>query len=329
MFWSIVLNLLFLVIGMFLLIKGADWFVEGSSNVAKALKIPSLIIGLTLVSIGTSLPELSVSVIGALEGNADISYGNVIGSNIFNVFVVIGASALFTPMIVSKDVKKYDVPILIGIYALFALFSFVTTPLVLSRWESIILAVLFVAYIIFLVLRTKKSNEVVEEEKEETQAKPRKMWVNIILIIVGIAAIIGGGKFVVDTASNLALMAGMSNLLVGLTIVAVGTSLPELVTSIVAAKKAENDIAVGNAIGSSIFNILLILGVASTIAPIGFEFNTIVDAAMMMLSVVLVFIFAVKSNKINKVQGGVLILVYVAYLAFIILRNEYPAIFNF
>ena len=328
MFWSIVLNLLFLVIGMFLLIKGADWFVEGSSNVAKALKIPSLIIGLTLVSIGTSLPELSVSVIGALEGNADISYGNVIGSNIFNVFVVIGASALFTPMIVSKDVKKYDVPILIGIYALFALFSFVTTPLVLSRWESIILTVLFVAYIIFLVLRTKKSNNV-EEEKEEAPAKPRKMWVNIILIIVGIAAIVGGGKFVVDTASNLALMAGMSNLLVGLTIVAVGTSLPELVTSIVAAKKGENDIAVGNAIGSSIFNILLILGVASTIAPIGFEFNTIVDASMMMLSVVLVFIFAVKSNKINKVQGGVLILVYVSYLAFIILRNEYPAIFNF
>ena len=155
MFWSIVLNLLFLVIGMFLLIKGADWFVEGSSNVAKALKIPSLIIGLTLVSIGTSLPELSVSVIGALEGNADISYGIDIGSIIFIVFVVIGASALFTPMIVWKDVKKYDVPILIGIYALFALFSFVTTPLVLSRWESIILAVLFVAYIIFLVLRTK------------------------------------------------------------------------------------------------------------------------------------------------------------------------------
>ena len=328
MFWSIVLNLLFLVIGMFLLIKGADWFVEGSSNVAKALKIPSLIIGLTLVSIGTSLPELSVSVNAALAGSADISYGNVIGSNIFNVFVVIGASALFTPMIVAKDVKKYDIPILIGIYALFALFSFVTTPLVLSRWESIILAVLFVAYIIFLVLRTKKSNNV-EEEKEEAPAKPRKMWVNIILIIVGIAAIVGGGEFVVTTASNLAVMAGMSELLVGLTIVAVGTSLPELVTSMVAAKKGENDIAVGNAIGSSIFNILLILGVASTIAPIGFEFNTIVDAAMMMLSVVLVFIFAVKSNKINKVQGATLVLVYVAYLAFIVLRNIYPAIFNF
>ena len=328
MFWSVVLNLLFLVIGMFLLIKGADWFVDGSSKVAKALKIPSLIIGLTLVSIGTSLPELSVSVNAALGGNADISYGNVIGSNIFNVFVVIGASALFTPMIVAKDVKKYDIPILICIYLLFALFSFVTTPLELSRWESIILAVLFVSYIVFLVLRTKQSNEVVEEVQEKEE-KPRKMWVNIVLIIVGIAGIVAGGEFVVTTASNLAVMAGMSKLLVGLTIVAVGTSLPELVTSMVAAKKGENDIAVGNAIGSSIFNILLILGVSSTIAPIGFEFNTIVDAAMMLLSALMVFIFAFKSNKIGKGAGSVLIVVYVLYLAFIILRNIYPAIFNF
>ena len=327
MFWSVVLNLLFLVIGMFLLIKGADWFVDGSSRVAKALKIPSLIIGLTLVSIGTSLPELSVSVNAALGGNADISYGNVIGSNIFNVFVVIGASALFTPMIVAKEVKKYDVPILIGIYLLFALFSFVTTPLELSRWESIILAVLFVVYLVFLVLRTKKGDQPVEEEVKEE--KPRKMWVNIVLIIVGIACIVGGGEFVVTTASNLATMAGMSELLVGLTIVAVGTSLPELVTSMVAAKKGENDIAVGNAIGSSIFNILLILGVSSTIAPIGFEFNTIVDAAIMLLSALLIFIFAFKSSKINKIQGGVLIVVYVVYLAFIILRNIYPAVFNF
>lgn len=329
MFWSVVLNALFLIIGIALLIKGADWFVDGSSKVAKALKIPSLIIGLTLVSIGTSLPELSVSVNAALAGNADISYGNVIGSNIFNVFVVIGASALFTPMIVAKDVKKYDIPILIGIYLLFALFSFVTTPLKLSRLESIILAILFVGYIVFLVLRTKKSGEVVEEEKEEQTEKPRKMWVNLVLIVLGCAGIIAGGEFVVTTASNLATMAGMSELLVGLTIVAVGTSLPELVTSMVAAKKGENDIAVGNAIGSSIFNILLILGVASSIRPIGFEFNTIVDASVMLLSVLMVFIFAFKSSKITKVQGGILVAIYVIYLVFIVLRNIYPAIFNF
>ena len=321
---SVFLNILFLIIGMALLIKGADFFVEGSSKVAKALKIPSLIIGLTLVSIGTSLPELSVSVNAALGGNADISYGNVVGSNIFNVYVVIGASALFTPMLVTKDMKKYDIPILIGIYVLFALFSFVISPLKLSRFESIILVILFVSYLVFLVLRTLKTNknnneEVVEETQENS--KPRKMWVNILFIILGLAGIIAGGEFVVTTAENLALMAGMSKLLVGLTIVAVGTSLPELVTSMVAAKKGENDIAVGNAIGSSIFNILLILGVASALAPIAFEFNTIIDVVMMFISAVMVLLFALRKSVILRWHGIILILVYVIYLTFIILRE--------
>ena len=320
MFISVVLNLLFLVIGMFLLIKGADFFVDGASRVAKALKIPSLIIGLTLVSIGTSLPELSVSVTAALSGNADISYGNVIGSNIFNVFVVIGASAVFTPMIIDKAMKKYDIPILLGIYGIFTIFSFVITPNILDRVESIIFAVAFVGYLVFLVLRTKKEG-VQEEEKEEKEEKPRKMWVNIVFILAGLAAIVAGGEFVVTTAETLALMAGMSKLLVGLTIVAVGTSLPELVTSMVAAKKGENDIAVGNAVGSSIFNILLILGVASTIMPIGFETSTIIDVIAMAVSAIMLFIFAYKGSKVNRWQGILMIAVYAIYLTFIILRN--------
>ena len=320
MFISVVLNLLFLVIGMFLLIKGADFFVDGASRVAKALKIPSLIIGLTLVSIGTSLPELSVSVTAALSGNADISYGNVIGSNIFNMFVVIGASAVFTPMIIDKAMKKYDIPILLGIYGIFTIFSFVITPNILDRVESIIFAVAFVGYLVFLVLRTKKEG-VQEEEKEEKEEKPRKMWVNIVFILAGLAAIVAGGEFVVTTAETLALMAGMSKLLVGLTIVAVGTSLPELVTSMVAAKKGENDIAVGNAVGSSIFNILLILGVASTIMPIGFETSTIIDVIAMAVSAIMLFIFAYKGSKVNRWQGALMIVVYAIYLTFIILRN--------
>jgi cation:H+ antiporter len=315
---SIILNLLFLVIGMALLIKGADFFVDGASRVAKAFHIPSLIIGLTLVSIGTSLPELSVSVNAALTGNADISYGNVIGSNIFNVFVVIGASAIFTPMIIDKAMKKYDIPILLGIYGLFTIFSFVITPNVLDRIESIIFCLLFIGYLVFLVLRTKKENAGKEEEEE---GKPRKMWVNIVFIILGLAGIVAGGEFVVTTAENLALMAGMSKLLVGLTIVAVGTSLPELVTSMVAAKKGENDIAVGNAVGSSIFNILLILGVASTIAPIGFETSTIIDVVAMIVSAGMIMLFAFKGSKVNRWQGLLMILVYAVYLTFIILRN--------
>ena len=317
---SIILNLLFLVIGMIFLIKGADFFVDGASRVAKAFHIPSLIIGLTLVSIGTSLPELSVSVNAALTGNADISYGNVIGSNIFNVFVVIGASAIFTPMIIDKSMKKYDIPILLGIYGLFTIFSFVITPNILDRVESIIFCILFVSYLVFLVLRTKKENAGKDEEEEEEE-KPRKMWVNIVFIILGLAGIVAGGEFVVTTAENLALMAGMSKLLVGLTIVAVGTSLPELVTSMVAAKKGENDIAVGNAVGSSIFNILLILGVASTIAPIGFETSTIIDVVAMIISAGMIMLFAFKGSKVNRWQGLLMILVYAVYLTFIILRN--------
>lgn len=318
---SIILNLLFLVIGMALLIKGADFFVDGASRVAKALKIPSLIIGLTLVSIGTSLPELSVSVTAAIGGSADISYGNVIGSNIFNVFVVIGASAIFTPMIIDKSMKKYDIPILLGIYGLFTIFSFVITPNVLDRIESIIFCLLFIGYLVFLVLRTKKENAGKEEEEVVEEEKPRKMWVNIVFIILGLVAIVAGGEFVVTTAETLALMAGMHKLLVGLTIVAVGTSLPELVTSMVAAKKGENDIAVGNAVGSSIFNILLILGVASTIVPIGFETSTIIDVVAMIVSAGMVMLFAYKGAKVNRWQGIVMIVTYAVYLTFIILRN--------
>ena len=318
---SIFLNLLFLVIGMIFLIKGADFFVDGASRVAKAFHIPSLIIGLTLVSIGTSLPELSVSVNAAVGGSADISYGNVIGSNIFNVFVVIGASAIFTPMIIDKSMKKYDVPILLGIYGLFTIFSFVITPNILDRIESIIFCLLFIGYLVFLVLRTKKENAGKEEEEVVEDEKPRKMWVNIVFIILGLVAIVAGGEFVVTTAKTLAIMAGMHELLVGLTIVAVGTSLPELVTSMVAAKKGENDIAVGNAVGSSIFNILLILGVASTIAPIGFETSTIIDVVAMIISAGMIMLFAFKGSKVNRWQGLLMILVYAVYLTFIILRN--------
>ena len=317
---SVILNIIFLVIGMIFLIKGADLFVDGASRIAKVLKIPSLIIGLTLVSIGTSLPELSVSVTAAISGNADISYGNVIGSNIFNVFVVIGASAIFIPMIIDKTMKKYDVPILLGIYALFTIFSFVITPNILDRVESILFCLLFIGYLVFLVLRSKVENSE-KKENEEVEEKPKKMWVNILFIILGLVGIVAGGEFVVTTAENLALMAGMSKLLVGLTIVAVGTSLPELVTSMVAAKKGENDIAVGNAVGSSIFNILFVLGVSSAISPIKFETSTIIDVVAMIISAAMVMLFAFKGSKVKRWQGILMIFIYAIYLTFIILRN--------
>ena len=324
---SVLLNVLFLVLGMALLIKGADFFVDGSSRVAKALKIPALIIGLTLVSIGTSLPELAVSLTSSLKGANDLSFGNVVGSNIFNVLVVIGASALFTPMIVAKSVYKYDIPVLIGIYAIVMLFGFVISPLLFATWEAIIILVLFVAYLIFLVLRAKHEKEEIEEEVADE--KPRKMWVNIVFIILGCAAIIFGGEFVVTTASTLAKKLGMSELLISLTIVSVGTSLPELVTSMVAAKKGENDIAVGNAIGSCIFNILLILGLSSAVSPIKIQAISLIDNLVMAFSVVLIFIFAFKARKINRTHGIIMVVCYAIYLAYIVLRNIYPEVFGF
>lgn len=311
-----VIDIILLVVGMALMIKGADFFVDGASNIAKALKIPTLIIGLTLVSIGTSAPELSVSVNSALQGKDDMSFGNVLGSNIFNVFVVIGASALMMPLAVSKDVIKKDIPILLGIYAILTLFAFGISAYSITLVEGIIIFSLFIAYTIYLLFRAKNEPE---EEEEEKKSKP--WWLNLIYVVAGLLGIIFGGNFVVDSASAIATKLGMSELLVSLTIVAVGTSLPELVTSIVAAKKGENDIAVGNAIGSCLFNIVLILGISSMIYPVGLELYQLVDVIVMIIAVVLIFVFAFKSYKINKWQGVILILLYVAYLAYIIIRE--------
>lgn len=312
----LIVNFILLIIGLFLLIKGADVFVDGASNIARKLKIPSLIIGLTLVSIGTSAPELSISVTSALQGMNSMSFGNVIGSNTFNILVVIGASALFTALTVSSDVKKFDVPILIGIYVLLALFAFVISPLALTRIEAAILLVLFVLYIALLIFRGRS------EQTEDDSDEPIKKWyVSIILIAVGIAAIIFGGDLVVDSASAIAIKFGMSELMVGLTIVAVGTSLPELVTSVVAARKGELDIAIGNAVGSSIMNTLLILGVSAVLSPISIEPSALVDVIVMALSILIIFFTTLKKNSVGKITGVSMLAVYVLYIAYIIIRN--------
>ncbi len=313
---SIIIPILILIVGMALLIKGADFFVEGASNIAKALKIPSLVIGLTLVSIGTSMPEFSVSLTASLEGANDLSFGNIVGSNIFNTFVVIGVSAMFTPLVVSKNMQKYDLPILAGIYVLLALFSFVISKGTIVLWESIIIFSLTFIYTIFLILREKKN-----ATEEETNEKKKPWWLNLIILVIGLAAIIFGGKLVVNSASDIALELGMSEMLIGLTVVAIGTSLPELVTSIVAAKKGENDIAVGNAIGSCIFNVILILGFCSILAPANVDVQSIFDVVVMFITVVVVFVFSFKSKKINGVQGIIMCAMYAVYLTYIILRD--------
>ena len=314
---SVFIPILLLIFGMVLLIKGADFFVDGASNIAKAMRIPTLIIGLTLVSIGTSAPEFAVSLTASLNGENEISFGNVVGSNIFNTFVVIGVSSIITPLAVSKNMKKFDIPILLGIYGLLILFGFVISPYAIVLWEAIILFSLTIIYTIFLILREKKEPQ--SEEKEEEKKKP--WWLNLLFVALGLGGIIWGGNLVVDNAVILAEKLKISEEIIGLTIVAVGTSLPELVTSIVAARKGENDIAVGNAIGSNIFNIILILGFCSILGPATVTPNALLDVIIALFSGVVVFVFAFKSNKINRWQGVVMVSMYALYLTFLVLRE--------
>lgn len=315
---EIFLAIVLLILGMVFLIKGADFFVEGSSQVAKAFKVPSLVIGLTLVSIGTSLPETSVSIVSAINNNSDLSFGNVVGSNIFNVLVVLGLCSAIMPMFVSKSVLRYDIPIYIAIIIVIALFGYVFSPFVIDRIEASILFVIFLAYLGFTIYRGIKNKD---EVQEETEFKKKPMWLNIVLIVLGLAGIIFGGDLVVDNASKLALSLGMSQLLVGLTIVAVGTSLPELVTSLVASRKGENDIAVGNAIGSCLFNIVGILSISGMISEIKLTENSYIDFIVMALAAILIFIFAFNTAKTKRWQGLVMLIFYIGYLSYIIIRN--------
>ena len=314
------LDFVWLVVGMILLIKGADFFVDGSSKIAKAFHIPSLIIGLTLVSMGTSAPEASVSINAAINDLNDLSIGNVVGSNIFNTLFILGMSALFTPLLIKDEMKKYDIPIMIGIYLVLILFSFVISPLKIDIFESIILLVLFIGYILSLIFRAKKENNAKVEEAEEKITKG-KLLLSVVLAIFGLAAIIFGGDLVVDSASNIATELGMSESLVGLTIVAVGTSLPELVTSVVASVKKENDIAIGNVIGSNIFNVVFILGLSSTISSLVVNPAVLLDMIVMTISGLIVLVLAICSKRINKWQGIIMFMLYVAYLTYIIIRN--------
>lgn len=321
-------DVLLLILGTVLLVNGADWFVSGSSAIAKAMKIPPLVIGLTLVSMGTSAPEASVSINSAVSGMSDMSIGNVVGSNIFNTLFILGVSSLIVPLAIGKDLKKYDIPVMLGVYAVLILFAFVITPLRLDIFESVVMLVLFVGYTAFLIIRTKRENKnKIPEEKSESDAKPtenkaaRPLWLSVVFAAAGLAGIIFGGDLVVDSAAAIAKALGMSEVLVGLTIVAVGTSLPELVTSIVAAVKKENDIAVGNVIGSNIFNIIFILGISSAISPLTVAWSTLTDLLVMLGSGLCLMAVSLFTDRTARWQGIIMLMMYVGYLTYIIIRN--------
>ena len=306
---------LFLVAGFVLLIKGADFFVDGSSSVAKALKIPSLIIG--IVAMGTSLPETSVSVSASLTGANDLSVSNAVGSNIFNLMVVAGLCAVFYPIPVNSETIKRDFPISILAAGILALFGW--TGGIIAHAEGAILLVIFAAFLVLMVLSAvrARNSAVVYEDYAVLPA-----WKCAVFLIGGIAAIAVGGKMVVLGATDIARHFGMTENIIGMTIVAFGTSLPELVTSIVAARKKETDMAMGNVIGSNIFNILFVLGIAGSISPIKFTADNITDTAVLICVSLLVFVLCIPKKKITRPLGAFMVLIYAAYTVYLLGREN-------
>ena len=321
---EILKSAIILVIGFVLLIKGADFFVEGSSSVAKKFNVPSLIIGMTIVAMGTSLPELAVSVTASMTGNNTLAVSNVSGSNIFNLMVVCGACALFAPLTINKNTLLKEFPFSILCAGLLVVLGFFGMSL--GRIDGVIFLVIFAAYLLWMIYSAKQARgaedklETEEEEFVEEEIKILPMWKCILFIVGGMVAIKFGGDFVVDGASAIAAGFGLSQTLIGLTIVALGTSLPELVTSIVAAKKNEVDMALGNVIGSNIFNILLILGVAAAISPVTFLMENIIDIVILIIMSVVVWGFAWTSKKINRTEGMIMLLMYAVYMVYICMR---------
>jgi len=304
----------FLLIGFVLLIKGADFFVDGSCSVAQKLKVPSIIIGLTIVAMGTSLPECAVSVTASINNNNTLSISNAIGSNIFNLMVVCGVCALFSPMAINTKVFKKEFPF--SVLCAMLLLGLGSWKMTLSCLDSIIMLVVFVCYLTWMIVSARQSKDALHEEAY----KILPVWKMILFIVGGAIAIKFGGDFVVDGASVIAGKLGLSQTLIGLTVVALGTSLPELVTSIVAAKKNEVDMALGNVVGSNIFNILFILGISGAISPLAFMMENVIDIAVLIVMSIFVWIFGWTKKEISRIEGIIMLLMYTVYLVYICIR---------
>lgn len=307
-----------LLLGFVLLIKGADFFVEGSSSVAKLFRVPSVIIGLTIVAFGTSAPELAVSISASLTGSNDIAVGNVIGSNIFNLLVVVGVCGTIMPMAIDKKILHADFlfSILVaGVMLLLFLFDHN-----LSRMDGAVLMVFFAYFLYKMVRNTLESRMLLGEDSKDDETKLLSPVKSGVFILGGLAGIIWGGELVVDNASDIASSFGLSQTLIGLTVVAFGTSLPELVTTIVAAKKGENGLALGNVIGSNLFNILFVLSTSAMISPMAVDALSTYDTLFLIVSGIAVWLFAKRDYKIDKKEGMIMVLVYLLYMIYIIVR---------
>ncbi len=313
-----------LVIGFALLTKGADFFVEGAAAVAKKLKVPAFIIGMTIVAMGTSAPECAVSVTAALKGNNQLAVSNAVGSNIFNLMVVCGACALVVPLAVKTSVLRREFPFSILVAVL--LLAVGMAGMEIGRGDGILLLTVFVVFLYWMVrtaIKARSQQESVQKEEQDgmdEDVRDLSAIRCIIYIIGGLAAIVLGGDWVVDGASVIAQSFGMSQNLVGLTVVAFGTSLPELVTSFTAARKNQSDMALGNVIGSNIFNVLLILGLAAAISPMTFNMENVIDTIILVIMSIEVYFFSRKDHDIRRSEGIMMLAEYAAYVVYICVR---------
>jgi len=318
------MDILFLILGLVLILIGANALTDGAAAVAKKFKISNLVIGLTIVAFGTSAPELTVSVVSALKGSSDMAIGNVVGSNIFNTLMIIGCTSLIVPIAVSKGTARKEIPLCISAaVALFIcsndqLLDNSALPNILSRTDGLLLLCFFIIFLGYTFAIAKNS-----DETEEGQIKELPVWKSTLFIIAGLAALVFGGQLFVDGASGIARALGVSESIIGLTLVAGGTSLPELATSIVAALKKNPGIAIGNAVGSNLFNIFFVLGVSTTIKPMALGDITNFDLIVLILSSILLWLFAVffKKRLITRVEGAIMIIGYIAYTTYLIINQ--------
>ena len=311
-------NILLLLVGLGLVVLGADWLVNGASSIARRAGISEFVIGLTIVGFGTSCPELVVSLTGAVEGNSDISVGNVVGSNIFNVLFILGLTAMVLPVGMTDKNRRIDIPITLGVTILLVILGItgsMSGP-VISRWEGVLMLLVFSAYLFYCFKSDSK------DEFSETQQATLSITKSIALTLTGLAGLIFGGDLFVDSATALARQIGVSDKFIAVTILAGGTSLPELATSLVAAIKGKEQLALGNILGSNVFNAMLILGLSSVITPLSFASMTIVDIITLVLSAVLLLIWAYtgRKNRIDRREGAAMLLCYVAYNVFLFSR---------
>ena len=306
---AILIQILLLALGFTMLIKGADWFVDGASGIATKFGIPQLVIGLTIVAMGTSAPEAAVSISAAIGGSADITIGNIVGSNILNIFIILGISAVITTLAVASSTIKYETPFMILVTVLLLVLGLDGT---IGLIDGIILIIAFIAYLTYLFIMAKNNKE------EQPEARQMAIWKAILLTITGLALIILGSNVTVDAATAIAKAFGVSERFIGLTIVALGTSLPELFTSVSAARKHNADIAIGNIVGSNIFNILFVVGISSVIVPVPFASNFIFDTIVAIVAAALLLVCCLKTKSLKRPAGILMLICYAAYFIMIL-----------